>query len=312
MSTGSLRLDERDGGAVLATISNPPHALLDEGIVGDLEALLARAERDPELKAIVLTGDHPDRFVAHYDVGALLDGSRAAPSVGRRAARASLRAVAATRRLPGGRGALERTPAAGSSQTERFGEVLTALGTVGAVTVAALNGSAQGGGCELALACDIRLMAEGPHRMGQPEILFGFPPGGGGTQRLARMVGTAKALRLCLDGGPVSPEDALEIGIVDELVAPGELLDRALSLARRLGARPKAGIAGVKRAINLGASLPVQAGLRLERAEFMAAITTDESERSMAAYQNELERSGELPGYDAERMDRALDDGRFG
>ena len=308
---GEVLTEEHGGGVVLATISNPPHGLMDEGIVDGLEALAERAERDPDLRGIVLTGAHPERFVAHYDVRLLLEGARSSPSVPAGPARASLSAVSALRRVPGAAGALERTPAAGLSEAERFGEVLSALGTAGAVVVAAINGSAMGGGCELALACDFRLMAKGDGRIGQPEILLGFPPGGGGTQRLSRLLGTGKALRLCLYGGPLSPDEALELGLVDELAPAKSLVSRALELATRLAARPKAGIAGVKRAINVGASQPLAAGLRSERAEFMAAVTTDEAERAMAAYLEELERTGELPAYDAEAMQRALDGGRF-
>jgi enoyl-CoA hydratase/carnithine racemase len=177
--------------------------------------------------------------------------------------------------------------------------------------VAAINGSAMGGGCELSLACDIRLMAEGPYGIGQPEVLLGFPPGGGGTQRLARMLGSQAALRLCLDGGPLDPKAALELGIVDEVLAPGELLERALELATRLGRRPKAAIAGVKRAVYFGGSADLRAGLRLERAELMAAITTPEAKQAMAAYVAGLEASGELPGYDPEALEQALERGRF-
>jgi enoyl-CoA hydratase/carnithine racemase len=180
------------------------------------------------------------------------------------------------------------------------------------VFVAALNGSAMGGGCELSLACDLRLMARGPFVIGQPEILLGFPPGGGGTQRLARLLGSSRALRLCLDGGPLDPVAAEEIGLVDEVVEPEELLARALAVATRLARRPKAGIAGVKRAVYLGGAQSLRAGLRTERAEVMAAIGTDDSERAMAAYVEGTERSGELPGYDAEARDQALEDGRFG
>ncbi len=213
--------------------------------------------------------------------------------------------------MPGGREALAATPAAGLSQAERFGEVLTGLSTAAAVVVAAINGSAMGGGCELALACDTRLMADGDHSIGQPEILFGFPPGGGGTQRLARLLGTGAALRICLDGGPLNPREALELGLVDELVAGDELVDRALAVATRYARRPKAAIAGVKRAVNLGSALPLAAGLRRERAEFMAAIGSPAAERAMAAYVEQFERTGELPGYDAEALERALERGRF-
>jgi enoyl-CoA hydratase/carnithine racemase len=250
--------------------------------------------------------------VAHYDVGELLATARSGPSVGRRTAKSSLRVVGALRRVRGIERLLERTPAAGLVALERFHETLLGMNRSGAVFVAALNGSAMGGGCELALACDIRMMADGAFAIGQPEILFGFPPGGGGTQRLPRLLGSAKALRLVLDGGPVSPADALQLGLIDELVPREVLLDRAIALAARLGARPKAGVAASKRAVYEGGSLPLGDGLRLERSEFMVAFGTREAENAMAAYQDRLERTGELPGYDREALERALDTGRFG
>src|SRR5919197_206646 len=215
---GEVRVDQR-GRLLLATLDNPPHGLMDTGIVAGLAALVQRAG------AVVLTGAHPERFVAHYDVGELLAAARSGPSVGRRAAKSSLRVVGALRRVRGIERALERTPAAGLVALERFHEIFLAMNRSGAVFVAALNGSAMGGGCELALTCDVRLMAEGDFGIGQPEILFGFPPGGGGTQRLARLLGSAKALRLVLDGGPVSPAEALHLGLIDELVARDSLLE---------------------------------------------------------------------------------------
>jgi enoyl-CoA hydratase/carnithine racemase len=126
------------------------------------------------------------------------------------------------------------------------------------------------------------------------------------------MLGTRAALRICIDGSPLPQAEALELGMVDELVASDRLLDRAHEVAARLGRRPKAGIAGVKRAVYLGGSQPLAAGLRLERAEFMAALGTEESDRAMAAYVDQLERDGELPAYDPETMERVRDSGRFG
>jgi enoyl-CoA hydratase len=309
---GVVKISECGGRVVVATISNPPHALMDDPIVVALETLAERAESDPQLTGIVLTGDHPERFVAHYDVGELLAASRASPSVGASVARASLSAVGALRRVPGARAALDRSPAAGLSAAERFGEVLLRFNTAGAVIVAALNGSAMGGGCELALACDLRLMADGPFGIGQPEVLLGFPPGGGGTQRLTRLLGTGAAVRICLDGGPLDPRSALDVGLIDELVDPPALLVRAQELARRLAGRPKQAIAAVKRSVYLGGAMPLAAGLRLERAEFMATISDKTAERAMAAYVDGFERSGELPGYDSEAMARATERGRFG
>ena len=181
----------------------------------------------------------------------------------------------------------------------------------GAVFVAAINGSAMGGGCELSLACDVRVMAAGDHRIGQPEILFGFPPGGGGTQRLARLLGSGRALRMVLEGGPLSPQEAAALGLVDEVVSGGAVLDRAVTVAERLGARAKAAVAACKRAVYEGGSLPLADGLRLERAEFLVALGTPEAQEAMAAYVNAFERTGRLPGYDPDAMEQALKAGRF-
>ena len=297
---------------LLATVDNPPHGLMDSGIVADLATLVQRADEDDGVGAVVLTGSHPDRFVAHYDVGELLVASRSGPSVGRRTAKSSLRLVGALRRVRGIERALERTPAAGVVALERFHEIFLAMNRSGAVFVAAMNGSAMGGGCELALACDVRVMAEGDFGVGQPEILFGFPPGGGGTQRLARLLGSAKALRLVLDGGPLSPAEALRIGLIDELVERETLLDHALAVGARLGARPKAAVAACKRLVYEGGSLSLADGLREERSEFMATLGADGAVDAMAAYQDALERTGELPGYDREAFEQALRNGRFG
>ncbi len=284
---------------------------MDSEVVAHLAALVQRADEDDGVGAVVLTGAHPERFMAHYDVGELLAAARSGPAVGRRVARGSLRVAGALRRVRGIERALERTPAAGLVALERFHETFLAMNRSGAVFVAALNGSAMGGGCELALACDVRVMAEGDFAVGQPEILFGFPPGGGGTQRLARMLGSARALRLVLDGGPLSPSEALELGLIDELVDREALLERAIAVGARLGARPKAGVAACKRAVYEGGSMPLAAGLRVERSEFIAALGTRDAEEAMASYQDRLERTGELPGYDRKAFEQALRTGRF-
>jgi enoyl-CoA hydratase/carnithine racemase len=307
---GTITLEER-GRVLVATLANPPHGLMDRHMVEALRGVVTRAEDDAGIGGVVLTGAHPDRFVAHYDVAELLAGAEASPAVPPAAARASLRVVGGLRRVPGAHDALARTPAAGLAELERFHDLFLRMGRCGAVFVAALNGSAMGGGCELALACDVRLAARGDHRIGQPEILFAFPPGGGGTQRLARLLGPAKALRLVLDGGPVGPDEAAALGLVDRVVDAGALLDEAVAEAARLGSRSKAAVAACKRAVYEGGSMALTDGLRLERAEFMSTLAGTEAVAAMRAYVEATEQMGDLPGYDPARLDAALERGRF-
>ena len=211
---GTVNVEQR-GTVLIGTFDNPPHGLMDRGSVEALERLVTRAEGDENVDAVVLTGSHPERFVAHYDVAELLAGARAGPAIGAKAVDAALRTVSVARRVRGADRGLERTPLAGLAEVERFHELFLRMNRCGAVFVAAINGSAQGGGSELALACDLRLMASGDHGIGQPEIFLAFPPGGGGTQRLARLLGSAKALKIVLDGTPMGLNEAADLGLVD-------------------------------------------------------------------------------------------------
>jgi enoyl-CoA hydratase/carnithine racemase len=307
---GRIDVQQR-GRTVLAKLDNPPHGLMDVGIVDDLSSLVQRVSSDDEVGAVVLTGAHPERFIAHYDVTELLGAAQAGPSVKPRVAHASLRVVGGLRRIQAAEQAIGKTPVAGLAQLDRFHSILLAMNRSGVVFVAAINGSALGGGCELALACDVRMIASGDHMIGQPEVLLGFPPGGGGTQRLARLLGSARALSLVLDGGPVSPEQALEIGLVSEVIPGGELVDRAVAVAERLGSRPKLAVAAAKRAVYEGGSLPLPAGLRLEGAEFIATLASADAIAAMTAYVEQTERTGELAAYDRATLERALERGRF-
>jgi enoyl-CoA hydratase/carnithine racemase len=191
-------------------------------------------------------------------------------------------------------------------------ETFTRMNRSGAVFIAALNGSALGIGSELALACDYRLMATGDHVIGQPEILLGFPPGGGGTQRLARLVGPHQALKLMLDGGGITPEAAAEIGYIDEVVAADELLDRAVQLADRLAQRLKFTVAAVKRSAYIGGSLSLEQGLHLENAEFLSTLASPGAQAAMLAYMKRTDEMGDLPLYDRPTYEHTLEAGRFG
>jgi enoyl-CoA hydratase len=297
---------QRDGRVVIATLDNPPHALMTREMVSELDELSREADADDGIGAVILTGAHPDRFVAHYDVRELLAAATRSPSVSAAQASAIGGAVRALERVPAVGPALGRTPAAGMLELQAFHAMLSRLGRSGAVWIAAVNHAALGGGCELSLACDLRLItADGV--IGQPEILLGFPPGGGGTQRMSRLIGRARALEIMLEGRAVSAEEALEIGLVHRVVKPEHLLDEARGTAERLARRPKLAVAAVKRAVLEGGSLPLPAGLRTEQSEFLATLASEPAMRAMSAYVDQLERTGEVPAYDEETRQKLLD-----
>jgi enoyl-CoA hydratase len=302
---------EQRGRVLLARLHGGPRGEFGREIAADLAALVTRAETDEGVGAVVITGTHPERFVAHAELSWLQEGGAASPTVGPRGSSAVVHAASVGRRVPGVRRALDRTPLSGAMELVGVHETFLRMNRCGAVFIAALNGSALGIGSELALACDYRLMAAGDNVIGQPEILLGFPPGGGGTQRLTRLVGTHQGLKLMLDGGGLDPETAVQIGYVDEVVAPDELLDHAVALADRLAQRLKFTVAAVKRAAYIGGSRSLEEGLHLERAEFLSTLASPGAQAAMLAYIARTEEMGDLPLYDPQTYEQTLEAGRF-
>jgi enoyl-CoA hydratase len=154
-----------------------------------------------------------------------------------------------------------------------FRDACGAVAAIPRFVIAAINGVALGGGCELALACDWRIAADDA-RLGQPEILLGIIPGGGGTQRLPRLVGTARAKEIIVTGRQVKAEEALRIGLVDELVPAGEVQDRALAKAAGLAAGPVVAHGLAKRAIDEGIETTLAWGLDAEIDRFTEVFDT--------------------------------------
>jgi enoyl-CoA hydratase/3-hydroxyacyl-CoA dehydrogenase len=148
------------------------------------------------------------------------------------------------------------------------------------VTIAAVNALAFGGGCELAMGADVRIAARSA-LFGQPEINLGIIPGLGGTQRLPRLVGTNKALEMNLTGDPVSADEAYEFGLVNRVVPDHELLDTALQWARKLGGQAPLAVGRIKR---LCSDPQLDAGIELEREEFVASLATEDGREGVAAF----------------------------
>ena len=303
---------EQRGRVLLARLHGGPRGEFGPEIAADLEALVTRAETDESVGAVVITGSHPERFVAHANLRWLQEAGAASPKVGPRATAAVMQTARATRAVAGIRKLAERTPLSGAMELADVTEIFLRMNRCGAVFIAALNGSALGIGSELALACDYRLMADGDHVIGQPEILLGFPPGGGGTQRLARLVGTHQALKLMLEGRGLAREAAAEIGYVDEVIPADELIDRAVVLGEHLAQRLKFTVAAVKRSAYIGGSLGLEDGLHLENAEFLSTLASPGAQQAMLAYMQRTEEMGDLPLYDQPTYEHTIQSGRFG
>lgn len=157
-----------------------------------------------------------------------------------------------------------------------FLEALNAVAAIPCPTIASIAGFALGGGCELALACDLRI-ASSKAKFGQPEILLGIIPGGGGTQRLARLVGPSIAKDLVFTGRQVDAAEALRIGLVNEVTEPDALDQRVGEIAGLLAAGPAEALARAKRAIDSGLDLPLGQGLELEQDEFAAVFASSDA-----------------------------------
>ncbi len=167
--------------------------------------------------------------------------------------------------------------------TALFHESLDALAALPCFVIAAVSGYALGGGCELALACDYRIAGERAV-FGQPEILLGIIPGGGGTQRLARQVGVSRAKELCLTGRQVRAEEALRIGLADEVVPTEELMDRAIALAAEVARGPRVAQGLTKNVIDAGSQVSLSEGLAMERAAFEEVFTSEDSQIGVASF----------------------------
>lgn len=165
----------------------------------------------------------------------------------------------------------------------RFQDVFTRLERLPKITVAAVNGYALGGGCELAMACDLRIAAEDA-QLGQPEILLGVIPGAGGTQRLPRLVGLGRAKELIYTGRFVSSEEALRIGLVNEVVAPDKVYERAVEVATAFARGPRVALQAAKDAVQNGTETEITTGLLVERQAFAALFATQDQKIGMESF----------------------------
>jgi len=191
---------------------------------------------------------------------------------------------------------LEMTPIQAQAFAEMGGALGHAIETSSKPYIAAVNGYALGGGCELALACDFVYASSEKATFGQPEVKLGVIPGFGGTQRLARRVGIAKAKELCMTGDQIGAADALRIGLVDAVVPHAELLPKAYEVAKRIAANGPLAVAEVKRLIHDGQSATLEHALALEQRSFGLMFATSDQREGMAAFLAKPKRNAQFKG----------------
>ena len=235
---------ERQGAVAIATIDHPPANAINGDVVAGLTQALSDSEGDPSCRVMVITGAGPKFFSAGADITAFAGGPEA---VGE--------ALQLTLRLE-----QSRLP-----------------------IIAAINGIAFGGGCELSLACDIRIAADNA-RFGQPEIKLGIIPGWGGTQRLPRLIGKARATELLLSGDPIDAQRALEFGLVSEVVPADDLPAAARRWGELLAGRAPLALAATKRAMQGGAHLAIADALQVEQREFSGLFTSEDAAEGISAF----------------------------
>src|SRR5690348_7714349 len=203
-----LSSSTKDGIAVV-TLGSAKRIYFDQEMSDALQDVLASYANDPAVRVVIVTGGAPGYFVRHYSVAALVETGEAIQKSGR------------------------KWPEDAPYNAGSFDKAMTLCETMPKPVIAAISGTAMGGGFEFTLACDIRIAQEGDFQIGLPEINAGILPGGGGTQRLPRTIGTPNALMHILMGVTLNPTEAAQKGLVQECVK-GKALDRAMEIARRI------------------------------------------------------------------------------
>lgn len=310
-SGGRIDVETR-GPVLIARIDGGPNALFDVEMARQLQQVVDRADRDPDVRAVVFVGTHPERFLSHADVTWLQQGGVGFPPINTRIAKIVARTARLINKVPALSALGRKTRLKTLLQLDSVHATFLKMNASGTIFIAALNGTALAIGAEFAWACDFRIMADGDYVLGLSEVLLALSPGGGGSQRLPRLIGAHQSLAAILEGKPFTPAEALALGAVDEVVPPDAVLDRAVERAEYLSLRSKESLGAIKRSVYFGASLPLTQGLMVERAEFLVRDQSAEGQRRMLGYISSIAATGELALLDPESYAEALRTGRIG
>ncbi len=237
-------------GIAFATIDNPPINLITSDLVAELERFAQEVAADENIRVIVFDSADPDFFLAHYDVGELNELPDVVPPK--------------------------------STELHEFNKINEAFRTMPKVSIAKIEGIARGGGSEFILALDMRFGAIGKTIVGQPEVLVGIIPGGGGTQRLPRLMGRSRAMEVVLSGSDLSAELAERYGYINRAFPPKELDSFVKALALRIASIPPETIALAKKAVLAAEELPIVEGLLEETHLFNQAVALPATKQRMS------------------------------
>jgi enoyl-CoA hydratase/3-hydroxyacyl-CoA dehydrogenase len=244
--TETIKLETREGGFAIAWLANMPMNSISPQVIVDLRTVWEKLKADGEIKALVVASSIPLVYSAGADIKAFTKMDEA-----------------------GGKALIEDGHA-----------LLREFGTEGIATIAAVNSLAFGGGCELAMACDMRIAAESAV-FGQPEVKLGIIPGFGGTQRLPRLVGPQKALEMNLIGDAITAEEAYDIGLVNYLTPDHEMFDTAIAFARKLAGQAPIAVSQIKKVSHQG---DLDEGIEAEKVGFAAAFFSEDAKEGIGAF----------------------------
>ena len=243
-------LIDRDGGVAVITMNRPKVLnALNMQTLDELRRAILDLKRDDAVRVVILTGAGEKSFVAGADINELAT----------------------------------QTPTGGREHAIAGQHVLDSIEHMGKPVIAAINGFALGGGCELAMACTIRLAAD-TARLGQPEINLGIVPGYGGTQRLARIVGRGRALEILLTGDMLSASEAYRLGLVNRVVPAAELMTEARKLAAALAAKAPIAVRYILEAVHRGLDMPLAEAQNFEATLFGLVASTDDMREGTTAF----------------------------
>jgi len=254
---------ERHGAILVVRFYNPPTNLLTGAMIGEIGDLVHRVDADAETRVVIFTGGVPDFFIQHYDSSEFMTppGAKRDP-------------------LP--------PPQYAINITDRTFLELAALSKP---TIAAINGHAQGGGLELALACDFRIITD-PGELGFGEITLGVLPGGGGTVRLPRLIGAARAKEIIMLGKAIDAGTAARYGIVMKVVPPDQLMPQSMQLAERLAALSPTALSLIKKVTNASFNMPLEEARKLEDHSFGVLVGSEETQHLTRRYLERNQRWG--------------------